>query len=249
VNFADRIAKASESNQSKLVLALDYEHPDPQVVASRSKEILEKVSDHICALKINRQLVLTLGLRDGVDSVVKLAHDRSLPAIMDAKLNDVGHTNEFMMRAYIAAGFDAVIVSPIPGWDGGLDGVFRLAKDQGKGVIVLTFMSNPGAEDFHSLTVFRPDEAHRPLFELFTLMAIKWRAEGVVVGATRPETISRVRALAGDRLKIFSPGVGAQGGDARAALTAGADYLIAGRTVYNSKDPREAARLLKESTA
>lgn len=249
VSFIDQIQKASQRNRSKIVLALDVENPDRTKLAEQSKKILEDVRDYVCALKLNRQLVLALGLQSGVDSIIKLAHDFSLPAIMDAKLNDVGHTNKFMMRAYLDAGFDAVIASPAAGWEGGLEPVFNVATSRGKGVILLVYMSNPGAEAFYSLMASRENGQSRRIFEMFTEMAIERKADGAIVGATKPAIISRVRELAGPKLAIFSPGVGAQGGDARESLKAGSDYLIVGRSIYGASDPTKAARELRELTS
>jgi orotidine-5'-phosphate decarboxylase len=249
VSFQDKIQSASKSRKSKIVLALDLEDRDPTRLASKSSELLRKVSEYVCAVKINRQLVLALGLRNGVDSIVKMAHEFSLPAIMDAKLNDIGHTNEFMARMYMDVGFDAIIASPVAGWDDGLDEVFRLANLHGKSIILLVYMSNPGAETFYSLNVSGADQRPRPVFELLTELAVRWKSHGVIVGATKPEIISRVRSLAGSELAIYSPGVGVQGGDPRKALKAGADYLIVGRTIYNAEDPERAARELRDLTA
>jgi orotidine-5'-phosphate decarboxylase len=179
---------------------------------------------------------------------VKDAHQLSLPVIIDAKLNDVGHTNQFMMQAYMETGFDAIIASPVAGWENGLEPVFKLANANGKGVILLVYMSNPGAEEFYSLVVNGGDGKMRPVFELFAEKAVEWKAHGAVVGATKPEIIARVRELAGQGLRIYSPGVGVQGGDARRAMDAGADYLIVGRAIYTSADPAEAAKEYREAT-
>jgi orotidine-5'-phosphate decarboxylase len=78
---------------------------------------------------------------------------------------------------------------------------------------------------------------------------MEWKANGVIVGATKPAVISRVRELIGPDLPIFSPGVGAQGGDPKKVILAGATYLIVGRSIYRASDCREAAkRALKAST-
>jgi orotidine-5'-phosphate decarboxylase len=241
VSFQNRLREASRANKSKIVLALDLEDADRDNLVRRSCEMLMEVGKSICAVKINRQLVLSLGLRDGVDSVVKLTHELSLPAIMDAKLNDVGHTNEFMTRSYFDIGFDGIIASPISGWEGGLDSAFQLARSLGKGVILLVHMSNPGAETLYSLNTAPAVGKPRPVFEIFAEMAVQWKASGVVVGATKPDIISRVRKLVGPDIDIFSPGVGVQGGDAGKAIAAGADYLIVGRSIYAAADPAEAA--------
>ncbi len=239
--FEERVRKAAEANKSRIVLALDLEDPDKERLVAKSKDILGKVSKLICAVKINRQLVLSLALRNGVDSIIESAHELSLPTIMDAKLNDVGHTNEFMARSYFDIGFDAIIASPVAGWENGLDGVFGLANSRGRAIILLVYMSNPGAEAFYSLNASRASEKPRPLFELLTEMAVQWKAHGVIVGATKPEMITHVRQLAGPKLAIYSPGVGAQGGDAKKALDAGSTYLIVGRSIYNADDPEKAA--------
>jgi orotidine-5'-phosphate decarboxylase len=248
VSFGERIKQASERNRSRIVVALDLEDPNLEELARRSKVVLEKVHEYVCAVKINRQLVLSLGLR-GVETIVRLAQEHSLPTIMDAKLNDVAHTNEFMMRAYMETGFDAVIASPVAGWEGGLDGVFKLAVANMKGVILLVYMSNPGAKTFYSLNGSRNGERPRPVFELLTQLATEWKAHGVVVGATQPEIISRVRELAGPTTAIYSPGVGAQGGDPKKALAAGSDYLIVGRAIYQAEDPERAAKEMRMATS
>jgi len=243
--FSNFIQASAERAHSRIVLALDLIDDNHQTLIEQCNQTLEKVAEYLCAVKINRQLVLTLGLPT-VSQIVRIAHERSLPVIMDAKLNDVDHTNSFMMNSYIRAGFDAVIASPIAGWKGGLDSAFELARREDKGVILLAYMSNPGAEQFYSMMT-SDGERQRPIFEMFTQMAIEWRADGLVVGATRPEIIRRVRSLVGPSMGIYSPGVGAQGGDARKALEVGATYLIVGRSIYASPSPRDAARGLWES--
>jgi len=246
LSFPNLMKASSERYQSKIVLALDLENKDPQTLVQKCEEILEDVYGYICAVKINRQLVLALGLRT-VSEIVRKAHERSLPVIMDAKLNDVGHTNSFMMESYIHAGFDAVIASPITGWRGGMDSVFELARRNDKGIILLVYMSNPGAEQFYSMMTGTGDE-QKPIFEVFTQMAIEWGADGLVVGSTHPEIIRRVRTLLGPSMGIYSPGVGTQGGDAKKALEFGSTYLIVGRTIYASTSPRDTARELCKST-
>jgi orotidine-5'-phosphate decarboxylase len=246
VSFEERIRNSSEAKRSRIVLALDVEDPDRSNLLRKSTEILRQVSKYICAVKINRQLVLSLGLREGVDSIVSMAHELSLPTIMDAKLNDVGHTNEFMMRAYVDIGFDGIIASPVAGWEGGLDSVFQLAASQGRGVILLVYMSNPGAETLYSQKIAPTNGKPRPVFELFAELAVQWKANGVIVGATKPEIITRVRELVGPSMAIFSPGVGAQGGDATKAMAAGSDYLIVGRSIYAATDPPYEARRYRD---
>jgi len=235
------IMAAASRNHSRTVLALDLEGPDPARLVEKSQAILREVGNLICAVKINRQLILSLGLPKVADSVLKLAQTLSLPTIMDAKLNDVGHTNEFMARTYFDSGFDAIIASPVAGWENGLDGFFKAANTRGKGVLLLTYMSNPGAEAFYSL-IGKQGSGEKPVFEILTELALEWNAQGISVGATKPRVISRTREMIGAALPIYCPGVGTQGGDAKEALNAGATYLIVGRTIYNAPDPKAAAK-------
>ena len=76
---------------------------------------------------------------------------------------------------------------------------------------------------------------------------MKWGADGVVVGATVPAKIAEVKQILGEKVAIYSPGVGAQGGAAETALKAGASYLIVGREITLSDDPAQAARILCDS--
>lgn len=245
MSFEEKIRTAASRNQSRTVLALDIEDRDPSNVLRKSMVMVQSVKELICGIKINRQLVLDIGLRTVTDSILKLASDCNLPTIMDAKLNDVGHTNEFMARKYFEAGFDAVIASPVAGWRDGLDKVFEAAESRRKSVLLLTYMSNPGAEAFYSLMAKQRDGSEKPVFEILTEQALEWKAHGLIVGATQPEIISRVRTLIGPKMPIFSPGVGAQGGIAKAAIDAGATYLIVGRAIYASSDPKAAALELR----
>jgi len=93
----------------------------------------------------------------------------------------------------------------------------------------MTEMSHPGAEELMA-----------PVAERLARMATECGVDGVVAPATRPERIRLVRSIVGD-LAIISPGVGAQGGSARAALEAGADSLIVGRAITESPNPAASA--------
>jgi len=99
-------------------------------------------------------------------------------------------------------------------------------------VFVVTEMSHPGGKQFTA-----------PIADKLAALAKTAGARGIVAPATRPERISELRKIIGS-LEIISPGVGAQGGKASDALKAGADYIIVGRAIYESKDPRAAAESL-----
>jgi len=243
--FGESVRRASELNRTRTVLALDLEDKDRSALIKRCEKLLREVGDQICAVKINRQLVLALGLTDGVDLIVDSAHSLSLPTIIDAKLNDVAHTNVSMTRAYLECGFDAIIASPIVGWEEGLDSVFELMNNAQKSIILLVYMSNPGSKNFYSLMV---GDAKTRIFERFAELAVRWKAHGVIVGATKLDVISRVREVVGDEIQIYCPGVGVQGGDGKRAIKAGANYIIVGRSIYSSPNPSKSAREIRFMT-
>jgi len=241
----DRSAKKTGSN---IVLALDLPPDQPSRLLSKSIETLEMAHTYLCAVKMNRQLVLPLGLYDGVQQIVKLTHDQGLPIIMDCKINDVGHTNRAIAEHYYKAGFDAVTANPFVGWDGGLQPVFETAKHMHRGVIILVYMSHKGAEEGYGQTVQEPKTERRiHQYVVFAQKALSWNADGAVVGATYPEKIREIHAILKNRVPIYSPGVGAQGGSIEAAITAGSRYLIVGRSITFAENPVEAAKLIRDT--
>ena len=246
--FRLEIERSSKETGSNIVLALDPPLDKPNRMLSRSNEILKAVTPYICAVKINRQLVLPVGLFNGVQKIVGLIHDSGLSAIMDCKINDIGYTNRAIAEFYYRAGFDAVIANPFVGWEEGLQPVFEVAKKMSRGVILLVYMSHKGAEEGYGQKV-RNSETGKPMsqYVVFARKALSWQADGAVVGATFPEKIREVHAILRDRVPIYSPGVGAQGGQIESALMAGVRYLIVGRTITLAEDPAETARLIRDS--
>lgn len=248
MSFKEKIQEAAKSKNSRIVLALDFPFEAAQnreKVLAKAQKVLKAVYPYICAVKINHHLTLPLGLFDGVQELVEQIRGEGMFAIMDAKVNDIGSTNQIIADYYYSAGFDAIIANPFVGWDEGLKPLFETSKKQNKGVILLTYMSHKGACEGYGQTVINPDTFEQtPQYVTFAKKALKWGADGVVVGATVPEKIAEVKEILGDNVDIYSPGVGAQGGTAETAIKAGASYLIVGREITNSNDPAQAARML-----
>jgi len=247
LSFQLEMERSAKKTGSNIVLALDFPLDEPRRLLSRSTEMLEIVRPYICALKVNRQLVLPLGLFDGIQKILKLAHDRGLPVIMDCKINDVGHTNRAIAECYFKAGFEAVTASPFVGWNEGLQPVFEVAQQLQRGVILLVYMSHKGAEEGYGQTIRDPKTGRLvPQYLVFAQKALSWKADGAIVGATYPEKIREVHAILEGRVPIYSPGVGVQGGDIESAIMAGAHYLIVGRTITLAENPAEAAKTIRD---
>ena len=243
--------EAAKSKNSQIVLALDFPYEAAEnrdKVLVKAQKILKAVHPYICAVKINHHLVLPLGTFDGVQQLVEKIRGQGLLAIMDAKVNDIGATNQVIAEYYFAAGFDAIIANPFVGWEEGLKPLFEVSKRLNRGVILLTYMSHKGASEGYGQTIIDAETGEKILqYVSFARKALKWGADGVVVGATYPEKIAEIKQILGAKIPIYSPGVGAQGGAAETALKAGASYLIVGREITLSVDPAQAARTLYDS--
>lgn len=251
MSFRSKMTEAARSKDSRLVLALDFPFEPPQNrnnVLAKAQKILKAAHPYICAVKINHHLTLPLGLFDGVQALVEQIRGQGMLAIMDAKVNDIGNTNQVIAEYYFAAGFDAIIANPFVGWEEGLKPLFEVSKRLNRGVILLTYMSHKGAVEGYGQNTIDPQTGTNiPQYVAFAKKALAWGADGVVVGATAPHKIAEVKNILGSKVDIYSPGVGAQGGTAETAIKAGAGYLIVGREITNSTDPEKSARELCDS--
>jgi len=250
VKFLEKLKRTSEEKDSRIVLALDHsvqvrEQKDRLRILNNARFILREVADFIAALKVNYQLLLPLGLFDLLQLVIEDAEEHGLVTIMDCKLNDVEHTNKWAARHFFDGGFDAVIVNPFVGWEGALEGVFDEAQKRGRGVILLVYMSHLGAKEGYGRMVIVNEKEAVPQYFLFARKAVEWGADGVIVGATNPEVIERVREVLRGNQLIFSPGIGVQGGRIARVFRSGADYAIVGRMIYEARDPRKAAERIR----
>jgi len=174
-------------------------------------------------------------------------HAKNFEISTDCKINDVGYTNRAIAEYYFKAGFDAVIANPFVGWDEGLQPVFEVAESKRRGVILLVYMSHKGAPEGYGQTIRDPKtERHILQYVAFARKALEWKADGAVVGATYPEKIREVHSILKNSVPIFSPGIGAQGGDVETAVKAGARYLIVGRAITLAEDPAETTRIIRD---
>jgi orotidine-5'-phosphate decarboxylase len=150
--------------------------------------------------------------------------------ILDAKRGDVGSTAErYAIEAFERYGADAVTVNPYLG----TDSLEPFLRYEDRGTIVVCRTSNRGARDFQDL-----DVGGQKLFAAVAhLAATRWNSRGnclLVVGATYPQELAQVRAITGD-MPFLVPGVGAQGGDIHAAVTAGQSADGRGLIVSSSR--------------
>ncbi len=249
MSFRLKMEKSARSKRSDIIVALDFPFEKPENrgnLFSKAEHTLDAVHPYICAVKFNRHLVLPLGTSNGISGLVKKVHDLGLMAIMDCKINDIGYTNQIIAEHYYAADFDALIANPFVGWEEGLKPVFDVARKLERGVILLVYMSHKGAWEGYGQTIHNAETDEKLLqYVSFARKALKWDADGVVVGATYPEKIREIHEIL-DKIPIYSPGIGAQGGKIQSALKAGARYLIVGRAITLSENPAETAKKIRD---
>jgi uridine monophosphate synthetase len=181
-----------------------------------------------------------------------------IPVILDAKRGDIASTAEaYAKSAFTTLGVHAITLSPYLG----KDSIDPFLGNPEKGVFILCKTSNPGADDLQDLRVLGSDlavgpgdQAGMPLYLVVASLAQSWNTKnniGLVVGATKPEAMVRVRAVAPD-LWFLAPGIGAQGGDMEAALKAGLRrdgkgmLLPVSRGISRAVDPGKAAAKLRD---
>ena len=230
MNFLDQLRGAEQQNQSLLCVGLD---PQPSKFPERWRGDASKIFD-FCAAMVDATADLVIAFKPQIayfaahraeDQLERLlAHIRSsaphVPVILDAKRGDIGSTAEqYAVEAFERYGADAVTLSPFMGFDS----IEPYLKYQGKGAFLLCRTSNPGGEDLQNQRL--ASVAGTPLLyeHVARLAQGPWNLNGqlgLVVGATYPAEIERVRAVA-PTLPLLIPGVGAQGGDAAATVKAG----------------------------
>jgi orotidine-5'-phosphate decarboxylase len=251
--YKRKLTASSFVRKSKLIIGLDLVanmtgKDGPAVNAEKERlerealKIVTSTAEHAVAFKINRHLILPVGLFEGIPRIIDAIHDAGITAIADIKLNDIGNTNKVIAKYHFDAGFDAIIVNPLVGMEGGLSSVFEMATLRKRGIITLCYMSHPGSKEGYGLYV-SPDgkQKSEPFYHHLARIARKWDTDGVIVGATYPEKITEIREILGPEIPILSPGVGAQGASAKTAIEAGADFVIAARSIVEATDPAAAA--------
>jgi orotidine-5'-phosphate decarboxylase len=264
MTFLEKLSHAQQKNHSCLCVGLDIVvantplplqyHDEPMLPFARA--IIEATQDLVCAYKPNLGFFLAEGAAGlvALERIVR-AIPPDIPIILDGKFGDIGNTAEAYARgAFEQFRADAVTLSPYIG----SDSVKPFLADPRRGAFVLARTSNPNAGEFQNLVT-----GDRPLYEQVALAANDWHAKGpgacgLVVGATAPQELERIRQIAPD-LPFLIPGVGAQGGDLEAAMKFGQTVgglgpvvnasravIYASRTVNFAQDARKTALKIVE---
>ena len=228
--FLEQLRNAERQNDSLLCVGLD---PEPSRFPARYKDDASRIYD-FCASIVDATADLVIAFKPQIAYFAAYRAEEQLerlithirktapqvPVILDAKRGDIGSTAEqYAKEAFERYGADCVTLSPYMGFDS----VQPYLKYHGKGAFLLCRTSNPGGDDLQNQRL--ADLPGQPtLFEhIAGLVQGTWNTNGqlgLVVGATYPAEIERVRRAA-PTVPLLIPGVGAQGGDAAATVKAG----------------------------
>ncbi len=230
MTFLDMLRGAERQNRSLLCVGLD---PDPARFPSRLKGDASRIYDFCAAIveatadtaiAFKPQIAYFAAHRAEEQLERLMEHMRrtapQVPVILDAKRGDIGSTaQQYAIEAFERYGADAVTLSPFMGFDS----VQPYLQYHGKGAFLLCRTSNPGGDDLQNQRLASVEGAPLLYEHVARLAQGPWNLNGqlgLVVGATYPAEIERVREIA-PTLPLLIPGVGAQGGDAVATVRAG----------------------------
>ncbi|HJU70551.1 MAG TPA: orotidine-5'-phosphate decarboxylase [Paucimonas sp.] len=240
MTFTEQLSAAWATNNSLLCVGLDPDvakfpahlQQQPDAIFQFCKAIIDATADAACAFKPQIAYFAALRAEEQLEAICIYLRDNypHLPIVLDAKRGDIGATAEqYAREAFERYGADAVTVNPYMGFDS----VAPYLEWKERGAIVLCRTSNPGGSDLQFLMV-----DGQPLYQhVARMVAEKWNVNGqcgLVVGATFPAELAQVRAIVGD-MPLLVPGIGAQGGDIEATVTAGKTANGAGMMINSSR--------------
>ena len=230
MTFIDTLRTATTQNQSMLCVGLD---PEPSRFPAHMKgdaskiydfcaAIVDATADLVCSFKPQIAYFAAYRAEDQLERLME--HMRrtapQVPVILDAKRGDIGSTaQQYAKEAFERYGADAVTLSPFMGFDS----IEPYLAYHGKGAFLLCRTSNPGGDDLQNQRLASIEGQPLVYEHIAKLAQGPWNLNGqlgLVVGATYPQEIERVRSIA-PTLPLLIPGVGAQGGDAVATVRAG----------------------------
>ena len=239
-----------DPDPSKFPAHLKNQKNQPEAIFEFCQNIVDATADLVCCFKPQIAYFAAHHAEDALSALIAHIHHKhpGIPVILDAKRGDIGSTAEqYAVEIFERYQADAITANPYMG----RDSVAPYLAYAGKGVILLCRTSNPGGSDLQSLDVFSQNVlgsksssssgapvVTRKLYEhVASIVANEWNESGqcaLVVGATFPEEIARVRAIVGN-MPLLVPGIGAQGGDIRATVQAGQTAAGCGLMINSSR--------------
>jgi orotidine-5'-phosphate decarboxylase len=227
--------------RDRLFVALDVDSLED------AGRLLDRLEDAVSGVKIGSQLFTSSG-----PAAVELAHKRGHRVFLDLKFHDIPNTvagavrsaarlGVFMLNVHASGGLQMMRAAAESAAQAARD--FGVTRPICLGVTVLTSLDRRALET--ELGVPASVDAH------VLRLAEGARDAGLDGCVASPQEIRRLRLALGPRFAIVTPGIrpAATASDddqkrvatPRAALDAGADYLVVGRPITGARDPKAAA--------
>jgi len=224
-------ATADMRNKYSIPMGFIKEKGESEALKEFCLNVIEKVTPYAPVIKPNAQfLVYALGY-EGLRDIADKIHEGNSLALLDIKLSDIGSTIDAGLYWIDRLGFDAVTFSPFPGYENGVDAVYKWSEKKQKGIFALCRMSNPGTHDYQSRIM-----DGEKFYKRLARDAFMHGSNGYVVGCTASEELQEIREIIGEETLILSPGLGAQGGDPETALRYGTNSRGEGLIVSSSRE-------------
>ncbi len=206
--------------KNRLIVALDLYDVE------RALGLIHEIGDNIYGAKVNWPLIMS----EGIGVIRKLSKETRV--ICDLKLADIPNTVRLITEKAREQGGFAIITHSFTGSDS-LSAVVRSAGPMK--VFSVVAMSHAGSSEFIT-----------PSMDSLIDISIDAGVSGFIAPGNNYEVLRHIRKRAG-KLTILSPGIGAQGGDPSLAIRNGADFIIVGRSIYNSENPSSTVRQINNS--
>ena len=220
MNFKAKLREAASKNDSLVCVGLDplleklpsIFHSSPSPLMDFNRAIIDATADVVCAFKPQIAYYAAQSAESQLAQTLRYLQKNypHIPIILDAKRGDIGETSkQYAQEIFDRYGADATTVNPYMG----TDSLQPFLQRKDKGIFILCRTSNPGAVDLQPKLY--PQVAE--------LAASKWNHNhniGLVVGASAPQEMKEIRSIVGDDIPLLVPGIGAQGGDLAACMTA-----------------------------
>lgn len=244
MTFIEKLSVAWEKSNSLLCVGLDPDmnrFPEclrgkPDSIYTFCRGIVDATADLVCAFKPQIAYFHAARAEEQLEAICAYIREQypDIPLILDAKRGDIGATaQQYAREAFERYNADAVTLSPYMGFDS----IEPYLEYRERGAIILARTSNPGGSDLQFLKVSESGK-NIPLYQhVAHLVAEKWNVHGqcaMVVGATFPHEIAEVRAIIGN-MPLLIPGIGAQGGNVEATVSAGKTADGTGMMINSSR--------------
>ena len=251
--FFNTIAKHQSTKRSLLCIGLDPDiermpaeiRSEQHPIFTFNKAIIEATQDLACCYKPQIAHYAAAGAESQLEMTIDFIKTLEIPVLLDAKRGDVGGTAAmYAKESFVRYGADAITINPYLG----LDSMTPYLDHADKGVFILCRTSNPGAGELQNLML---DNGSRLFEHVAQEASTTWNYNGnvgLVVGATRPAELQRIREIVG-QTTLLLPGVGSQGADVSQMMSAGAGggmLVSSSRSIIFASEGKDFASAARE---